>query len=146
MGLRAVLVALVAGIAIMFFLQQDADSSRLSAADSAGTRLRYATDSLPVTLDHLGIGGVSDSKYMKVVGSGHFPEPSFHNTYLSILASSGVLGFAAFVGLQAVSLRRFASRAAICAFVVLNALWVSTGALIGLGLTAVLAARRSDVY
>lgn len=144
LGVRAAVVAIASCAALMFFLQQDADSARLSAADSAGARFRYASDSLPGTLSRLGIFGVADAEHMKVVGSGHFPAPSFHNTYLSILASSGLLGLASLIALQVAVLRRFTSSAAWSVFIILNALWISTGALIGVGMAAAVVLRGNN--
>jgi len=117
---------------------------RLDAVGAVGKRLLYARLGVETILEEFSFFGVPDNEHLKVYQLNLRPQPSYHNTYLSLVAAAGVPGIIGLMVVYAALVRRYRARDLLGAVVVLNLLFLTTGGLIGVGYPVLLGARDPD--
>ena len=74
-----------------------------------------------------------DNEHLKVHQLSLNPRPSYHNTYVSLIAAAGVPALLGFVVLFYAVARKYAHRERFVAVMLLNLLFLTTGGLISIG-------------
>ena len=118
--------------------------SRLDVGTSVGARVLYAQLGIETLREELTVLGVPDREHLKVHQLSLRVQPSYHNTYISLIAASGIIAVIGLIVIYVSMGIRYRRREFLGLIAVVNALYLTTGALIGVGYPVMVGARREE--
>ena len=114
---------------------------RIDVETAVGNRMLYAVLGAETIVREATFFGVPNNEHLKVHQLSLNPRPSYHNTYVSLIAAAGVPAILGFILVFYAVVRRYRSRERVGAVMLLNLLFLTTGGLISIGYPTLLGVR-----